>query len=301
VGQSRLPQTVKYLAAATASSKMKAAVIGADGKMGRWLVHHLTELGYTVLRVDLRRGEGERELGTADLVVVSVPIRATPGVLYEASGHMKSGAVLAEIASLKEGVVEPLRASTKKGLVPLCIHPMFGPSTERLDNEAVALVPLVDQRREAELAESLFPGADLITIDAEAHDAYMAVVLSLPYLVNVAFAKTLEGVDLEKLRMLGGTTYTLQYVLAQSVVAEKTELVESLLSQNRHLDGVREVFIEAVDQVTESVKEGRFTEAHAGIRGVLEADPSYVYADERRRLACDAVKDHGFKNLGSYD
>lgn len=280
---------------------MKAAIIGAEGNMGRWLVHHLAGQGYTVFPVDLRLREEEKKLGTADLVVVSVPIRATPGVLYEASSHMKPGAVLAEIASLKMGVVEPLRASAEKGLVPLCVHPMFGPSTERLDNKTVALVPLVDPSREAELAETLFPGADLVAVDAEAHDRYMAAVLSLPYLVNMAFAKALEGMNLEKLRRLGGTTYTLQYTLAQSVVAEKMELIESLLSQNRYLDGVREGFLDAVYEVTKSVREGRFTEAHAGVRGVLEADPSYVYADECRRLACDAVRDHVFKNLESHD
>ncbi len=276
---------------------MKAAVIGADGKMGHWLVHHLASLGYTVLRVDLRRGEGEQELGTADLVVVSVPIKATPRVLYEASSRMRPGAVLAEIASLKEGVMEPLRASADRGLIPLCVHPMFGPSTEKLENKAVALVPLVDQRREEELAESLFPGADLITIDAEAHDAYMAVVLSLPYLVNLAFAKTIEDMDLESLRRLGGTTYTLQYALAQSVVAEKTGLVEPLLSLNRHLDGIRERFLEAMDIVMESVEDGGFEEVHAAIRGTLMADPSFEDADERRRLAYEAIKDHGFKNV----
>jgi prephenate dehydrogenase len=280
---------------------LKAAVIGADGKMGRWLVHHLARQGYTVQSADLRWGKGERELETADLVVVSVPIRATLGVLYEASSHMKPGAVLAEIASLKEGVLEPLKASAEKGLVPLCVHPMFGPSTERLDNKTVALVPLVDPRREAELAESIFPGADVVEVDAEAHDKYMVAVLSLPYLVNIAFAKALEGMDLRKLRRLGSTTYTLQYTLAQSVVSEKTELIESLLSQNRHLDCVRERFLEAMNQTVESVKDGRFTEAHAGIRGTLEADPSYPYADESRRQAYNAVKDHGFKNMGNHD
>lgn len=269
--------------------------------MGRWLVHHLAGQGYTVHPVDLRLEEGEMKLGTADLVVVSVPIRATPGVLYEASSHMKPGAVLAEIASLKEGVMEPLRASAEKGIVPLCVHPMFGPSTERLDNKTVALVPLVDPSREAELAETLFPGANLVVVDAEAHDEYMAAVLSLPYLINMAFAKALEGMNLEKLRRIGGTTYTLQYTLAQSVVSEKTRLVEPLLSQNRHLERVQKRFLEAMKQVVRSVKEGSNTEAHADIRHILEADPSYFFADESRRRAYDAVKDHGFKNMGSHD
>ncbi len=273
---------------------MRAAVIGAEGKMGRWLVHHLERQGHTVHHVDLRNGEGEK-LGTADLVIVSVPIKATPGVLYQASSHMKPGAVLAEIASLKEGVVEPLMAAAEKGLAPLCIHPMFGPSTERLDNRTVALVPMVDPQRETGLAESLFPGADLITVDAETHDAYMAVVLSLPYLINLAFAKSLEGKDIEKLRGLGGTTFTLQYTLAQSVVAENTELVEHLLSQNINLDDMWTAFLEAINQTVESVKEGRFTETHEDIRRALEADPSFVYAEERRRRAYDAIKDHGFK------
>jgi len=264
---------------------LKAAVIGADGKMGRWLVHHLGRLGHTVHKVDLRTGEGERELETADLLVVSVPIKATPEVLYQASGYMKPGAVLAEIASLKEGVVEPLMASTEKRLVPLCVHPMFGPTAETLDNRAVALVPMVDE---------------LVTVEAEAHDAYMAIVLSLPYLINMAFAKTMEGMDLEKLRRLGGTTFTLQYTFAQSVVAENTELVEHLLSQNSHLDDARKAFMEAVKQTVESVKEGRFAETHEDVRRALEADPSFFSAQERRRRAYEAVKDHGFKNVDNH-
>ena len=235
------------------------------------------------------------------MAVISVPIPVTPAVINEVSGYMKRGAVLAEIASLKDGVVEPLRASAGRGLIPLCVHPMFGPSTDRLDNKAVALVPMVDQRREMELAESLFPGAELIAMDVETHDAYMAVVLSLPYLVNMSFANILKGVDLERLRELGGTTYTLQYTLAQSVVSEKTELVESLLSQNRHLDGVLERFLAALDRVMESVKEGKFRELHGGIRGTLMADPSFFFAQERRRRAYDAVKDHVFKKAGNHD
>lgn len=279
---------------------MNAAIIGAEGNMGRWLVQHLGRLGSTVHKVDLRTGEGEQELKTADLVVVSVPIKATPGVLYQASGCMKRGAVLAEIASLKEGVVEPLMASAEKGLVPLCVHPMFGPTTERLDNRAVALVPMVDAGREAELAESLFPGAELVTVEAEAHDAYMAIVLSLPYLINMAFAKTMMGMDLEKLRRLGGTTFTLQYTFAQSVVAENTELVEHLLSQNSHLDKARKGFMEAVKHTVDSVKEGRFAETHENVRCALEADPSFFSAQERRRRAYEAVKDHDFKNVDNH-
>jgi prephenate dehydrogenase len=279
---------------------LKAAVIGADGKMGRWLVHHLGSLGHTVHKVDLRTGEGERELETADLVVVSVPIKATPGVLSRASGYMKPGAILAEIASLKEGVVEPLMASTEKRLVPLCVHPMFGPTAKRLDNRAVALVPMVDAGREAELAESLFPGAELVTVEAEAHDAYMAIVLSLPYLINMAFAKTMEGMDLEKLRRLGGTTFTLQYTFAQSVVAENTELVEHLLSQNSHLDEARTAFMEAMMQTVDSVKEGSFAETHEAVRRALEADQSFFSAQERRRRAYEAVKDHDFKNVDNH-
>ena len=41
------------------------------------------------------------ELGALDLVVVSVPISATPTVIREVAPLMRRGAVLAEIASLK--------------------------------------------------------------------------------------------------------------------------------------------------------------------------------------------------------
>ena len=253
------------------------------------MVNHLIGLGYFVHPVDLRRGEGKHELKKANLVIVSVPIQTTPSVLTEVTRYVKTGAIVVEIASFKDGTIEPLMASEKKGFVPLCVHPMFGPSTKRLDNKIVAIVPLVDLHREIELAEMLFPGAELVVVDAQTHDEYMA------------FAKTLEGKDLQKLHKLGGTTYTIQYVLAQSVVAEKIELVEALLSQNRRLEEVRYRFLDAINQMIESMKEGRFSEFHMEIRDHLKTDPSYLYADENRRQAYNAVKDHWFKKVGSND
>lgn len=274
---------------------MKAVVIGAEGMMGRWLVNHLARLGYEVHPVDPRLGEEAQVMEAADLVFVSVPIPETPRAVSQAARHMKPGATLAEIASLKEGVVEPLRAAANRGVAPLCVHPMFGPSTNRLDNKVVAVIPLLDVSRERGLAESLFPGAEVVALDAEAHDEYMAAVLSLPYLVNLAFAVALSGRDLNAVRRLGGTTFTLQYTLAQSVVAEKTELVEALLSQNRHLDHMRKAFLEAMDRLTESVKAGEFPRHHGWIRGLLESDPSFAQAADSRQRAYDAVKDHDVK------
>ena len=93
--------------------------------MGVWLTRHLTGLGRIVEPVDRARGE-------AEIVIVSVPIKVTGDVVSQVIMHMSPSAVIAEIASLKAGVMASLRLAAEKGLRPLCIHPMFGPQTQHL-------------------------------------------------------------------------------------------------------------------------------------------------------------------------
>lgn len=253
-------------------------------------MRHLSGLGYEVSSVDTGTGVGEEALADADLVAVSVPIDATAAVVSEVARRMKPGATLMEIASLKEGVVTAMIGASGIGLNPLCVHPMFGPSTETLDNKTVAVIPVADAALEASEAARLFPGADLVALDAESHDRCMAAVLSLPYLLNLAYAKAIAGEDLPLLRRLGGSTFSVQYALTQSLVAEQSELVESLLKGNRYLDELAGGFDEALNTLMGSMRDGGFTEVHAGLLDAFMSDLSFAGADERRRRMFDAVK-----------
>jgi prephenate dehydrogenase len=265
---------------------MRAGVVGASGGMGGWLTRHLRSLGHTVTAIDTRTGL--QELDEFDLVVVSVPISSTPEVIRTVAPLMRRDAVLAEIASLKAGSHRALAETARLDVKPLCVHPMFGPSVDSLRGRVVAVVPVVDEEGEHELAEWLFPGADLVTLDAVRHDHCMAVVLSLPYAVNLAFAKALSGEDLALATRMAGSTFALQYTLAQSVAGESPTLARDLLG-NESLGPLLHAFAESLGEVVESTECGRFEALHSEIVEALRRDPSFAGADARRQKAHRAL------------
>jgi len=257
--------------------------------MGGWLLRHLRGIGYEVEAVDTRDGSLEL-VGAIDLAVVSVPISATPSVVRVIAPRMRRGAVLAEIASLKSGSHPALVEAARLGVAPLCVHPMFGPSTGSPSGRVVAVVPVADAEGEQRLAGQLFPGADLVAIDAGRHDRCMAAVLSLPYALNLALARVLTGEDLALASRMAGSTFAIQYTLAQSVAGESPALIRDLLRENASLEPLLQTLTASLEELLEaSGDERRFATLHAEVVEALSHDPSYPGADARRQRAHRAL------------
>jgi len=259
--------------------------------MGEWLVKHLGALGFEVVGYDERRGDDTRVLAKSDLVVVSVPIGATAGVIKNVAGYMSKGSTLVEIASLKSGVYEALIEASKLGLVTLSIHPMFGPSATSLEDKTIALVPVSEVESEVKRAKHLFPGASIIPTDLETHDRSMSLILSLPYLINIALAGTLKEEDLLLLRRLAGTSFTLQYVLVQSISAEKSGLIHALLSENRFLREYVDRFVDNISLILEALDSNeQFDEVHNDIQMSMRRDRIHGDASEIRQSVYEFIQ-----------
>jgi prephenate dehydrogenase len=264
-------------------------IVGADGGMGRWLTRHLVMLGYAVSSIDTRTDPLD-QLSELDLVIVSVPISATPGVIHVIAPIMRCGAVLAEIASLKDGSHAALAEAARFSVNPLCIYPMFGPSTPSPKGHVVAVVPVEDTEGERGLAEEIFPGADFVTLIVTRHDRCMAVVLSLPYEVNLALARALGGEDLELVSRIAGPIFALEYTLAQSIAGENPTLTRDLLNCNVSLRPLSWSFEDSLSDVVWASRDGaRFDGLHAKIVEALSQDPSFESADGRRQHANRAI------------
>jgi prephenate dehydrogenase len=268
---------------------MHATIIGKEGGMGQWMTKHLERLGYTVTGFDERRGDKPSILDEAALVVVSVPVLVTAETIRKTVKHMKQGACLMEIASLKTGIHETMREASESGVDVLCVHPMWGPSTETLEGKAVALIPIQDIEHEKEEALRLFPGASIEVVEAEEHDRLMSIILSLPYLINLAFAAITKDEDLTLLRKLSGSTYALQHILALSVSMEKPSLIEGLLSQNQNIENITKKYINSIKNVSSAVKNKKFNALHSEITGMLMNDPLMHEAQRHRQIAFEMI------------
>ncbi|MFC1802366.1 prephenate dehydrogenase/arogenate dehydrogenase family protein [Thermoproteota archaeon] len=270
---------------------MIASIIGANGKMGKWLNTHLTGLGYTITKYDERRNDSSSILWESDLVIVSVPVGVTAEVIARAVNNMKKGSTIIEIASLKAGIYEEIVRTSKKGFNALSVHPMFGPSVTSLRDKTVAVLPVIDAISEMQQVSDIFPEANIVEVKPEAHDRLMSLILSLPYLVNLALAGTIKDEDLELLKKLSGTSFALQYILIQSVVGETTSLIYALLRENQFLGDSIQKFITNLDEINEAIgSREEFERIHKKIKKPLKYDSLHMKAHIIRQKAYDIIR-----------
>ncbi|MCP8304591.1 MAG: prephenate dehydrogenase/arogenate dehydrogenase family protein [archaeon] len=228
---------------------MKVAIIGA-GRMGQWFVRYFKSKDDTVVISDIdevkARAVAKKEgavftksnieaVKDAELVMISVSIKSTPEVIAEIGQDLVEGTIVAEISSIKTHVMKALIDLAQKKVVALSIHPLFGSGARTLKGRKIAVIPVKDSKIEAELVQRLFPEAIIDLIGVEEHDKIMALTLSLPHFLNVIFASTLSGEDIANLKRFAGPSFTLQLILAESMLTESPDIYASIQIMNKHI------------------------------------------------------------------
>lgn len=226
------------------------AIIGA-GKMGLWFCNYFSKKNnHDVLLYDKKKIKLDSKkfagnitvckslqpcVSKADIVIVCVPIRITIPVVNKCVPMMKKGACIVEISSLKMDIFDSL-LDIPDYLVPLSIHPMFGPGAKKLSDTKLLVIPIRNEKREQKLVRSLFKDARIIIIkDPKSHDSIMAVILGMIYYVNLLLANTLSKENITLLKRVSGTTFYLQTLLFESILTDNSSLIMSLLADNKQL------------------------------------------------------------------
>jgi prephenate dehydrogenase len=222
----------------------EVAIIGAGGKMGYWFSKYFNKKGVRVSAydIDLTSLKPSNNMiicenfsecvETADLVLVCVPVKNTPSSTKKCASKMKSGAILAEISSLKHQSFKTLE-KISTDIKPLCIHPMFGPGTIDIKQMKILLVPVKNEENELKILNDIFEGAIITVIpDANIHDELIAIVLGLTHYVNIIFASFLSQENHSYLKEVSGTTFGVQSLLSESILTEEPNLIIDLLMNN---------------------------------------------------------------------
>lgn len=137
----------------------------------------------------------------ADLVVLAVPVGAMEGVARQIAPHLKPGATLTDVGSVKQAVIRAVAPHLPKGVHFVPGHPMAGTEhsgpnsgfAELFDNRYCLLVPPDGTDPAAvEKLQSLWQamGAIVEIMDADHHDLVCAVTSHAPHLI----AYTMVGV-----------------------------------------------------------------------------------------------------------
>jgi prephenate dehydrogenase len=140
-------------------------------------------------------------LDGCDLAVLCTPVATIEQLLAPVSRALPDGAVLSDVGGAKERVIELARKEVRAGVRFVGAHPMFGghggydgARADRWAGGAVAICTDGDPEavdRVADLHEAL--GASAVRCTAAEHDAAVAMVSHLPYLLASALAAAAEA------------------------------------------------------------------------------------------------------------
>jgi len=242
------------------------AIVGVNGKMGKWFANYFHKMGFKVKGFDTNNEIKEKFIIKAnslvscilqiDYVLLCTPTKNTPEIIRLISKEMKRGSYLIEISSHKAKTAQTLLKTPSK-INPICIHPMFGPGSKNIAGNNVIIVPIKDAQKELTATKLLFPGANFVTIDAVEHDKKIAVILGLTHLINIAFANILakdEKISLTE--KMAGTTFKAQRIIAESILTESAELIETIVS-NPEVRKYGEEFWKDIGRLLTNSQEGK--------------------------------------------
>jgi len=259
--------------------KKSITIVGAGGQMGQWFSKYFLNQGFEVTGYDEENKikgkdiiQSQSLVGgilKADYVMLCTPTRRTPEIIRLIAKEMKRGTYLIEISSEKGKAVSSLAKMPAK-INPICIHPMFGPGVKDIKGQNIISVPVKDAKKELTVAKSLFDGANFVTIDAVEHDKKIAVILGLTHLLNLVFANIISKDEKIALtEKMSGTTFRVQKILAESIMTESPELIETIIA-NPEIRRVAEDLWKDVGRLLTAVQESKTEEVVAYIKSCQE-------------------------------
>jgi len=224
-----------------------------------------------------------------DYVLLCTPTKNTPEIIRLISKEMKRGSYLIEISSHKAKTAQTLLKTPSK-INPICIHPMFGPGSKNITGKNVIIVPIKDAQKELTATKLLFPGANFVTIDAVEHDKKIAVILGLTHLINIAFANILakdEKISLTE--KMAGTTFKAQRIIAESILTESAELIETIVS-NPEVRKSGEEFWKDIGRLLTNSQEGKSEETIDYIKSSQEKISKNVDLEKSNKKLSAMIK-----------
>lgn len=277
----------------------KLTVIGAGGQMGQWFSKYFLDSGFEVTGYDtenkipvkniLQAKSLVSAILQADYVVLCIPTRRTPEIIRLIAKEMKRGTYLIEISSEKSKVVSSLSKIPDK-INPICIHPMFGPGVKTIKGQNIISVPIKDAKKELSVIKALFDGANFVTIDAAEHDKKIAVILGLTHLLNLVFANIIsKDSKITLTDKMSGTTFRVQKTLAESIMTESPELIETIIA-NPEIRKVAEELWKDIGRLLTAVQESKTEEVVNYVKACQDRLSENIDLDESYKRLTKMVK-----------
>ena len=252
------------------------AIIGGEGGMGRSLNRLFSDLGHDVLSADLDTAlRPEEAAATADVVIISVPIRDTRAVIEQLGPLVRRDALLMDVTSIKADPMEAMLASTDASVVGT--HPMFGPGVNTYQGQRVVICPGRGDEW-LDWARQMFTARGLVITETtpSEHDSMMAIVQVLHHFKTqvLGLALSRAGSPLEETLRFTSPAYLLEAYVTGRHFAQAPELYGPIEMLNPDSERVIDIFRKAAADLAEILAnqdQAAFDQVFADVRSFFGA------------------------------
>ncbi|MCP3402866.1 MULTISPECIES: prephenate dehydrogenase [unclassified Bradyrhizobium] len=234
------------------SLKLDVKLVGilGFGAFGRLVAIHLhpyfsliaydPELSAEVHGLDCVQRGSIADVGRCDLVILAVPVANLAAAIKELRPHLRPGAIVVDVGSVKMRPVEVMRAELPSFVEIVGTHPLFGPGSAR-DGIAGLKIALCPVRGRSVLRIGAFLrcmlGLTVHIVSPEEHDREAAIVQGITHLV----AKVLVRMEPLPRRL---TTASFDHLIqaTEMVRHDAPSVFLAIERENPYAAGIRERF-----------------------------------------------------------
>ncbi len=148
---------------------MRLLVMGSNGRLGKTLMKIFPDAH----GIDIENSyHMEAELKEADFAFLALPVEATLNIIKrfpEYEGFIDLTSVKSKMISFSRHIIS--------------LHPLFGPDSYE-KNKSIIFINDISRINSLDDIKNMFPGYNIISMDAEEHDTLMGEILVKPYILS---------------------------------------------------------------------------------------------------------------------
>ncbi len=237
--------------------KLTIGIIGGRGTLGKIFKKFFRKRGFKVLISGRKTKLTSIELAKkSDVVIFSVPISATTGVIREMLPYTRKEQLLMDFTSIKEF---PIREMLKSKSSVIGLHPMFG-NVNSLKGKTIIVVP-ARPRRWAEWLLTLFKEEkiNIKITEAKKHDKIMAILQGLIHFNFLTTAYALKEISKEKgikigdLFDYGGVIYRMRLGMISRVLSQDPKLYADIAMLNQSVKNYIKIYEKDVRKLSKTI------------------------------------------------
>ncbi len=264
------------------AKKPVIGIIGGTSPFGQWFKNFFESRGCVCLIAGRKTALTPVALAErADIVIVSVPIRATAATIRLVRSHVQPGALLCDFTSIKsESLREMLKSDARIGVAG--IHPMFGPQAPSLREQNVIFCPGRDNQW-IKFLKNLFSrqGGNIVEMTAAEHDKQMALVQALTHFANIALAKVMYGQTGPR-RDVSTPVFRQQTQTMSRILGSDPSLYADIQIGNKYFKKFMDQFIAESNKLRAIVDEGQDAAFEKNYRALAKASASRLTKNQPR-------------------